>query len=551
MRSTPLRALALLLTTLAATATADVKLPAIFGDHMVLQRDQKVSFWGTADPGETVTVTVGSAKGAAAAGQDGKWSLKLDGVKTSDEPVEVTVAGKNTITLKDVLIGDVWVASGQSNMAWGLKGTHNAKADIAKADRPKIRLFTVAHKVAFQPQENCGGKWQVCTPATAPDFSAVAYYFGVDIQASQKVPVGLINTSWGGTPAQAWTSIEALAANPATKGMADGFVKLRDNLPEHMEKYKQAVADWEVANKKWQEEVNQPYQEAVKKWKDAGSKPEDKPALAKPAPKKPSAPDASPNHPSVLFNGMIAPIIPLSIRGAIWYQGESNAGQNVQYRELFPAMITDWRTRWGQGDFPFLWVQLANYLAREDNPQDHSGRWPGLREAQSMTLKLPNTGQAVIIDIGEGSDIHPRNKADVGRRLALAARHVAYGEKLIHSGPVFKSMQVEGDKIRLSFEHVGGGLTIGVAPPIRIDQEPARPAEKLTGFAIAGADKKFVWADAVIDGDTVVVSSPQIKEPAMVHYAWNNNPECNLYNKEGLPASPFRTETDAPKAAAK
>jgi sialate O-acetylesterase len=518
---------ALILTCLAPAVRADVKLPAIFGDHMVLQRDKKVNFWGWADKGEQVTVTVGAAKATATAGDDGKWKAELDTLKASDQPVEVTVAGKNTITLKGVLIGDVWVCSGQSNMGWQLKATHNAKADIAAANRPTIRLYTVGRKIAFQPQNDCTGQWVVCTPETAETFSAVGYFFGVEIQSSQKVPVGLINTSWGGTPAQAWTSLEALQATPATKKMADGFADLRDNLPARMEAYTNDVLPkWEIARKKWQEDSARA--------KAAGDK---LPA----EPKKPAAPDSSPNHPTVLFNGMVAPIIPLSIKGTIWYQGESNAGQAAQYRALFPAMITDWRTRWGQGDFPFLWVQLANYLKRDEEPTDAANQWAGLREAQSMTLKLPKTGQAVIIDIGEAGDIHPRNKADVGKRLGLVGRHVAYGEKLVHSGPVYKSMAVEGDKIRITFDHVGSGLTIGVAPPIRMGQDPVKPADTLKGFAIAGADKKLVWADATIEGDTVVVSSPSVKDPVAVYYGWGNNPEVNLYNKEGLPACPFRT----------
>ena len=539
MRSKTVSTFVLALACLSASAIADVKLPGIFGDHMVLQRDQKVPFWGTADAGEQVTVTIGAAKATATADADGNWKAVLEPLKASEEAADVVVAGKNTITIKDVLVGDVWVCSGQSNMGYTLDQAHNVAQAKKDANRPNLRLFTVGRKVAFEPQTDCKGAWAASTPETAVKFSAVAYFFGVEIQADQKVPIGLINTSWGGTPAQAWTSLEVLQATPATKTLADQFVDTKTNLDAKKEKYtKEVLPDWEAKQKAWQDEVAKLKAEKV----DASK-------LPKGPGQKPYAPDQNPNLSTVLYNGMIAPIIPLSIKGAIWYQGESNAGQPGQYRDLFPAMITDWRTRWGQGDFPFCWVQLANYMARETEPQPHAGGWAGLREAQSMTLKLPNTGQAVIIDIGEDKDIHPKNKLDVGKRLALAARHAAYGQTLVYSGPTYASMAVEGDKIRVKFDNVGGGLIIGAAPPIRMDQKPADPLAELKGFAIAGADRKFVWADAKIDGDSIIVFSPNVKDPAMVHYAWGNNPECNLYNKEGLPANPFRTEPDAPKAA--
>jgi sialate O-acetylesterase len=536
---------------MAGLVKADVTLPAIFGDHMVLQRGQKVPFWGTAEPGEDVTVTVGGAKATAKTGDDKKWSLTIESLKESDQPTEVTVAGKNTITLKDVLVGDVWVASGQSNMEFGLKGAHNSDKVIPKADHPTIRLFTVQKKIALDPQSSLAGKWLVCSPASVGGFSAVGYFFARDIAEAEKVPVGMIGTYWGGTPAQAWTSVEALDMTSDTKQFADTIKSTKEKLPGLKEKYeKETLPAWQAAHKQWEEEAGKPFAEATKKWteevvaaKAAGKPgPTSRPVLSKVEPRRPSAPDDNPNAPTVLYNGMIAPIIPYAIKGAIWYQGESNQGQPKQYQTLFPLMITDWRTRWAQGDFPFLWVQLANFDPRNDSakgPTQGIAGWVGLQEAQSLTMKLPNTGQAVINDIGDLTDIHPKNKVDVGHRLALAARHVAYGEDLVYSGPTYDSMTVEGDKLRVKFKNVGSGLAAFKGN----QSNPAtQPADEVKGFTIAGDDHKFVYANATIDGDTVVVSSPDVKNPMAVRYAWANFPNSNLYNKEKLPASLFRSD---------
>jgi sialate O-acetylesterase len=531
-------------------AFADVKMPAIFGDHMVLQRDLPVPVWGSADPGEQVTVSIaGSTPKTAAADSSGKWMVKLDKLKPG-EPLTLTVKGKNTITLQDVLVGDVWVCSGQSNMEFGLGGAHNAKEEIPKANHPTLRIFLLQKKIAFEPQQDCVGKWEVCTPATIGKFTAVGYFFGKELNQDLGTPIGLIGTYWGGTPAQSWTSLAALEADSELeKAYGEQFPKLRLNMPQAMEKFTtQVLPKWQQEHEKWVEEIDKPYKEALAKWnpeaakaKAAGQPEPPKPQLAKPEPRRPGPPDQSPGTPTVLSNGMIAPIVPFGIKGAIWYQGESNSGAFVLYRKLFPAMITDWRKRWGQGDFPFLFVQLANFMARRDNPSEPSS-WAGLREAQSKTLSLPNTGMAVIIDIGEGPDIHPKDKLDVGHRLALAAKHVAYGQNIVYSGPTCDSMNVEGDTVRVHFNNIGTGLVIGSPPPIRLGETPATPASSLKGFAIAGADKKFVWADAKIDVNDVVVRSDQVKSPVAVRYGWGDNPEVNLYNKEGLPASPFRTD---------
>ena len=540
-----------------ASVRADVRLPAIFGDHMVLQRDQSVPVWGWAEPNEKVTVTAGAVKATSTAGADGKWSVRLQGLKASDQPIDLMVAGKNQITFHDVLVGDVWVCSGQSNMefnlgggSFGFGGAHNAVEEIPKTNIPTLRLFIVTKKIAFEPQSDCGGSWVVSTPETAPKFSAVGYFFAREILKDQKVPVGMIGNYGGGTPAESWTSLEALKTNPALNKIGISFEKYKMDLPEQKKKYvTEILPNWQKEHDAWEAEIGKPYNESLKKWTEAvalatkaGEQLPSKPQLVKPESKKPIAPDLNPCISTVLANGMIAPIVPYAIKGVIWYQGESNADKAKEYETLFPAMITDWRTRWAEGDFPFIWVQLANYMARNSTPIQTVDYWPGLRDAQLKTLKLPNTGQAVIFDIGQGEDIHPKDKLDVGFRLALAACHVAYGENMVYSGPTFDSFKIEGVGIRLKFKNAGTGLEIGVAPSTKLGVAPEQPASELKGFAIAGEDHKFVWASARIDGESVIVTSPEVKEPKAVRYGWASNPEVNLYNKENLPASPFRTD---------
>ena len=484
---------------------ADVKLPAVISDNMVLQRGKKAPIWGWAEPGEKVRVK-GSWQlfGTSTKAKDnGKWMVKIQPPKAGG-PYEIVLKGNNTITLKNILVGEVWICSGQSNMQWSVKQAANPEQEVAAADFPKVRLFTVKRKVAEQPQSDCVGSWTMCSPETVPGFSAVGYFFGRELHQQLDVPVGLIHTSWGGTPAESWTRRGVLESEP-------------DCIPI-LQRFDEAMAKYPEAKKK--------YEENVGKWKEAAEKAK---AEGKNPPRRPRPPfgPGNPHSPAGLYNAMIAPLIPYGIQGAIWYQGESNAGRAYQYRQLFPAMITNWREDWGQGKFPFLFVQLANFMAVDPEPVDSA--WAELREAQLMTLALPKTGMAVIIDIGEANNIHPKNKQDVGKRLALWALAKTYGKKQVYSGPIYKSMKTEGNKIILDFEHVGGGLA-------------ARGGEPLKGFAVAGADQKFVWADAKIEGDTVVVSSDEVSEPVAVRYGWANNPVCNLYNKEGLPASPFRTD---------
>ena len=514
---------------LSSVAMADVKLPAIISDNMVVQAGKPLAIWGTADAGEKVSVTLGKDTQNTTAAADGKWSVKLSPVQAGDAG-ELTVKGNNALTVKNILAGSVWVCSGQSNMQFGLGGAHNAATEIPAANYPNIRLFTVPNTTAFEPQSDCLGKWVVCTPKTVPSFSAVAYFFGRDLHVATGLPVGLIHSSWGGTPAQAWTSLDGLDKDPElSKAFVTGFRTLKQNMPQELEKYRT------IALSK--------YEEALKKWNaDAAKAKADGQTPAR-APQKPNLPDRNSGTPSVLYNAMIAPIIPFTLDGAIWYQGEANAGQPAQYRTLFPRMITDWREKWGQGDFAFYFVQLANYQAAQQQPSE--GGWAFLREAQTMTLKLPNTGMAVIIDIGQAENIHPKDKSDVGHRLALWALHDVFKKDVVYSGPLYDSMKVDGNKIRLTFKHVDGGLTIGVAPATQPSVAAAPPLSELKGFAIAGTDQKWVWAKAQIDGETVLVWSDEVAAPTAVRYGWANNPFVNLYNKAGLPASPFRTDTMA------
>jgi sialate O-acetylesterase len=483
------------LLTLAAGLQGAVKLPALISDHMVLQAGMPVRLWGKADPGEAVRVSVAGQAVSTTAGQNGKWEAWLRPLPAAG-PLDVPI---NDVTLHDVLIGEVWVGSGQSNMEFALQGAVNHEQEIANASHPLIHIFKVKRVVADQPAEDVEAKWEVCAPGSVPRFSAVEYFFGRHLQETLNVPMGLIESDWGGTPAQSWTSKEALAAEPALKFISDDWEKALANYPAAKQRYDQQLEAWN---------------QAVAKAKADGTRP----------PNRPGAP-AGPGHPNTpagLYNGMIAPLTPYAIRGVIWYQGESNASENhaYKYRRLFGTMIEDWRNKWGEGDFPFLFVQLANYKSNQ--------WWPVLRESQSETLRLRNTGMAVTIDVGDSTNIHPTNKQDVGKRLALAALHVAYGKTLEYSGPVFRQAVPEGGAMRVYFTHADG--------------MQARGGGALTGFTVGGADGNFVAAEAKVEGGTIVVSSPQVANPAAVRYAWADDPVCNLVNQAGLPASPFRSD---------
>lgn len=494
-------------------ARADIKLPALIADDMVLQRDVEIPIWGAADPGEKVTVTLGDKTAVATADERGEWKVKL-GPLAAGGPFEMKIEGKKTVVLHNVAVGDVWVCSGQSNMQFPLGKASNAATEIPVADHPLIRLFAVPQKSAGQPVKEIKAGWRVCSPKTAGGFSAVGYFFGRDLHRALNVPVGLIQSAVGGTIIEAWTRREAFESHPDLKTVVEKADQAHAALGPAMEKFQQENAGWK---------------KAAEEAKAGGKKPPT-------APVQPHGQGM--NTPCGLYNGMIAPLVPFAIQGVIWYQGESNARpeNNAPYRKLLPLMIQDWRQIWGCGDFSFLIVQLANFGTPAAIPAE--SRWAEVREVQQEMLALPKTGMAVAIDIGEPKDIHPKNKAEVGRRLALAAQAVTYGvTNLVYSGPLYDSMAVEENQIRLKFQHVGSGLV-------------ARGGAPLKGFAIAGEDHKFVWADAKIDGETIVVSSAQVPKPVAVRYGWDNSPVCNLANKEGLPASPFRTDRppgDAPQ----
>lgn len=484
----------------AATASAEVKLASVFSDHMVLQREKPVNVWGTATPGKTVTVKVNGKTATAKAGDDGRWLAKVGPQQATATPVTLaaTEEGANTVTISDVLVGDVWVCSGQSNMQWTLARAGNAAEAIPAATDTQIRLLPVPRATSDEPLTDQSGQWVVCSPEAAKEFSAVGYFFGKEIRASQGVPVGLVGTYWGGTPAESWTPEEHLAS-AEWAGMR--------------EKDRQMVAAYPAARAKWEE--------AVKAW-------EAKPKASRgPKPGEPRGPQ-NPQRPSVLWNAMVEPLVPMTITGAIWYQGEANAGRAEQYRTLFPRMIAAWREEFRQGDFPFLFVQLANYKTKGDS--EAGSQWAELREAQALTLeKLPNTGMAVAIDVGDPNDIHPTDKLTVGRRLALAAEKIAYGKDVVHAGPTFKSLKTDGNTARVTFDHAKGLKAKG---------------GEVAGFTVAGKDRKFVpAAKAQIDGDAVVVTAPAgVERIEAVRYGWADDPQVSLYNAAGLPAVPFRTD---------
>ncbi len=659
IRKLVLAALVLTVTVAVAGEKRTFELSSLFTDHMVFQRDARLPVWGWSEPGVKVSVSLDGKSASAVTGKDGKWLVWLPAMKAGG-PYELKIDHGKEIVIKDVMVGDVWICSGQSNMEWRLSNTKDSDKEIAASANKMLRHIKVEKNAAAFPAENFTGAWEVADPTTSGLFTAVGYYFGKEIQKDQKVVVGLINTSWGGTRVEPWTSFPTASKNPLYNSMIEArktFIAASENIEARAEDeklskaYKKAVkemttmekdseyhqkfaapglddSDWKFINTPdvWD---NQGYKDikgeawyrktvaipadwagkdlllspgavdeievtffngqrvgsrgsfmprvteywnkkrvynipgnlvkggqaviAVKVLNFAGAggmfsdgdagdmylKPADGSGTPLSLAGKwrfkftyvmPDAPKGNNGQRvvSALFNGMVNPLIPFPVSGAIWYQGESNASNAYDYRVLFPTMINDWRALWGR-DFPFYWVQLANFRAPQKTPEADS--WAIVRESQNEALKLPNTGTAVIIDIGEEGNIHPKNKKDVGYRLSLAARAGHYGQKgLVYSGPMYKSMKVEGDKIRIDFEHVGGGLVA--------------EGGELKRFAIAGEDQKFAWAEAKIDGNSVLVWSEKVKNPVAVRYAFETNPEgANLYNKEGLPASPFRTDS--------
>lgn len=489
----------------AAPGFGEVKPHILFTDHLVLQQGMSVPVWGTADDGEEVTVEF-QGHTISTTAEDGKWKVELEPMEAGG-PYEMLIRGKNhEVRLNDVMIGEVWICSGQSNMQWSVAASHNAEAEIQAADYPNIRMYTIPRIISPEPLETISREgrneqelqWLQVTPETIGRFSAVGYYFGRHLHEALDVPIGLISTNWGGTPAEAWTSKEGLASHP--------------QLAKLTEEWEQRIATYEKELAKWQEETDRLTASA------GGQEVE--------LPKKPDDPNRNPWRASGLFNAMINPLIPYAIQGAIWYQGESNASRAQEYQLLFRTMIQDWRNQWKQEDMTFLFVQLANF-----NPRNmKEDAWAELREAQHMAMDLPHTGMAVTTDIGDPEDIHPRNKQEVGRRLALAALEGTYGKDIVSSGPLYKDMEIKDGEVHIIFdEYANCGLYYKDAPELR-------------GFTIAGENGNFVEADARIVGNTVVVSSPEVKNPRIVRYNWHNNPTGNLYNMYGLPAAPFRTD---------
>lgn len=624
--------------------SAAVKMPAVFSDNMVLQRDAPIPVYGTADPGENVTVIFAGQSKKSIADQTGKWKLMLDAMPRSAKPEEMQINGRNSITINNILIGDIWLASGQSNMGVQVREVNNAGEEIMSADFPEIRMFIVIHNLSSFPQNDCEGKWFVCNPENVPSFSAVAYFFIRELYLKYKIPMGIINSSVGSSSCQAWTPREVLVADESLPQPltipADKYTDLNTYEVFRESTYNKYTAkdagikaeslswskpetditDWKdirvpgviesqgmnIDGAVWfRKEVDIPEKWAGKSIRislgpirnrdiafmngekigstDSGLETwrfrnyEIPGKLVKAgknviavrifnsienggfvdyvAPLKlvldgeneiilsgtwkckveqaftpGKLPFEVPNFYSVpagLFNAMIHPFVQFPVKGFIWYQGESNAGNARQHDTLFPAMITSWRKYWSDNQLPFYFVQLAGYDLRNNQPTDPS--WAQFRESQLKALALNNTGMAVTIDIGDSINVHPKNKQDVGKRLALWAMRDCYNEKNIEvSGPLYASNSIRKNKIKINFSHTSGGLKA--------------KSGKLKGFAIAGEDKKFVWADAKIDGNSVVVRSSQVKNPRYVRYAWALNPECNLYNGAGLPASPFRTD---------
>ena len=526
-------------------------MPAIFGDHMVLQQEIKLPVWGTADPDEAITVTAGTHTAGVKAGPDGAWRVDLDPFPNGAAPVTLTVTGRNTVKFNDVLIGDVWICSGQSNMQLAMHEVYDGAAELAKADDPQLRLFRPDKVHSLTPMNDLPGKWFVSSSNTAWAFSAAGYFFGRELRARINRPIGMIGIYVGGTPAQAWTSLDALQKDPAFKPYVDQYQQANANYPAESQAYAVQMAAYTAAKKDWDEKYGKDFNDRLKEWTTAASAayaaglpnpPYPKPKLS--PPKKPAEPGGGWRTASVLFNGMVRPLIPYGLKGVIWYQGEDNVPDSQLYPGLFSTLIADWRQRWSEGNFPFLFVQIANF---NQHPKED---WPLLREAQLKTaLSVPNTAMVVTIDIGLPENIHPVDKLDVGLRLALAAENLAYGQKVIYSGPIYDSMTVQGSAIRIKLSNTGSGLKIG-APPWVGPRSTVPPRDHLSGFVIAGEDKKWTVADARIDGDSVVVSSPKVAAPVAVRYGWDNAPVCNLYNRENLPASPFRTDAwaESPQA---
>lgn len=523
MRNALALSLALIVGAACTTGRADVRLASIFSDHMMLQRDQPIHVWGRAEPGEGVRVKLGGAEASAQADTEGRWLVTLPAMKEGRD-LELNVTGNNSVVVRDVILGDIWLCGGQSNMEWSMAGS-DAAEDIKAAHFHDIRRVKIRHVESPRAEEDApiGSPWKICTPESVREFTAVGFYFARDVQAATGVPIGILDDNWGGTAIEGWVPPEALELVPEFAAAAEGRRKAiadhRAALPGRLDE----IARWITATRQ---------------------------ALAANTPtERLPVPPALPVLPTVggwgpRYNAMIYPLIRFPVKGFLWYQGESNGGEGDSYRHKMHALVKGWRKAWGRDDLPFYFVQLASYQNPTDNPAGGDG-WAKIREAQRHVLDIPHTGMAVITDtvpLAASGDIHPRNKFDVGKRLARWALNHDYGKAdVVPSGPLFKALVVEGDKARVTFDHLGGGLMVGRKEGKQPVVEDA--GGELKRFAIAGEDKKWHWADAAIVGDAVVVSSPAVPKPVAVRYAFSMNPDgANLYNHAGLPASPFRTD---------
>lgn len=535
----------IVLATVVLPAPAAVRLPRIFSDHMVVQRGIEVPVWGWADQGEKVSVELGGNRAEAVADAAGRWSLRLAPLAAGGPHVMTVKGGGNSLTVADVLVGEVWVASGQSWMTWDVARVDNAEAEIQAADHPRIRMFTVPQTEALTPESDCQGAWAVCSPQAVRSFSGCGYFFARRLHHVLGVPVGILHASVPGTALWAWSSCDVHLEDPALRKRLDAFdMAVKGYGRVFYDRYGASIRTWldAKAAAKAGEKVPYPpeiwvHRQPVETWKrwlaEADAAVAAGQAVALPPDVQPY-PTGDPRNSSrlpstVLFNGMIQPLIPYGIAGFIWYQGGSEGP--VTYRSLFPAMIRDWRRRWGRGDLPFLFVQRPNL---NEQVSGAGPKLPEFREAQAAALALPNTGMAVALDIGLPADLHPTNMQEAGRRLALLAEKMAYGRDVVCSGPAFVRAVPEGNKLRVHFTGVGGGLM-------------ARGGGTLLGFEIAGNDGKTVAAEAVIEGQSVLVSSAQVQEPVAVRYAWAANPACNLVNREGLPAAPLQAGFNKPE----
>jgi len=509
---------------LCAVAHTNAQAPRIFGSNMVIQRDKPVPVWGKAAAGQKVTVSFAGQSKSATADAAGAWMVTLDAMPASAQPRDMEIQHKAKVVYKNVLVGEVWVCSGQSNMEWSVDRCANPKEEAKQADYPAIRHIKVPRVATDFRQADINSSWTICSPSTAAKYTAVGYYFGRALHQELKVPIGLINTSWGGTRIEPWTPLE-------------GFKKIQDAsfskpIIKRIEEADPTTTAGKIRYAAIAKEIRSWATQSEKRIAN-GQYPSNPPAM----------PNLGNSHQSAarLYRGMIHPLVPFAMRGAIWYQGESNGTEGVSYYRKMQGLIGGWRQVWGQGDFPFYFVQLANFTQDRKTPEGGDG-YAKVRDAQRQSLQIPNTGMAVIIDIGEARDIHPKNKQDVGKRLAAWALARDYGKAVLPSGPLYKSHKVQGKQVRVRFDYVGEGLIVGTKRGLEPTITDAKNT-RLERFAIAGEDRKWHWAEARIDGDSVVVSSPEVPNPVAVRYAYSANPVgANLYNSAGLPASPFRTD---------